>query len=1031
MTDADNTIRVFCSYAHDDDRLREKLATQLIVLQRSRKIGLWSDHDITGGHEWHARIKDELAAAHLVLLLVSPSFLASLYINEVELDESIRRHEAGDLRVVPIILEPCLWQEDPRLKKLQALPTRARPVSKWRRVNDAMHDVATGLNRVIDELREHRGPDAQRGPDAPPSPTVPAAAEPASPPPAGRASPAESLADYLGHFRSEWQHVAGASLDPDAADPRAGGGRVELDHVYVGLNVLEPNPEDRDEDMRPDRTGIRPERERAPWTALDACRTHARCVLLGDPGAGKSTFLRRLALSLADGFRETNGAAGPQPFGRPLLPILVTLRDLAQDLGPATDDDAVRIPKFVARTLAARDLEEDASPFIRRLLRDGDAILLLDGLDEIANADHRAAVLDSIRAFAGKHPKTRIVVTCRVAAYRDFDDDAGGDGRADDWRLPRADYPVVTLAPFTTSQMHEFIGGWYRELSRTGKMTGDPEATAGKLCRALERSDIARLASNPLLLTVMTYVHAKRGELPDERVVLYEQAVDTLLRTWRSGRDPNDENAPPGVIHVLDEARCPFTELEAALWRIAERVHGKTAGQTRDDEVVADIAIDDLVAELRSLHPHGSLPWTGSLIEAITFRSGLLLERKRNVFTFPHRTFQEYLAARELASRETFVSNALELRSAPNDLWREVILLAAGAFSHLFGQAARVRTLIEGLLDAGDDAAAILAADVAREATVRKLTGVAGGRDMLDRLRSRLLDDGMFGDGDIRARAAFGSALGRMGDRRPGVATLDEVRSPAFWSDPIPAAPFPMGNDEPRFDCRLIEHTYAVSRHLVTVGQYRAFIDAGGYDRRWTDAGRAWRDQNRIRGPEAYADVFQTPNHPQVGVSWYEAVAFCDWLAAESGLPIRLPTEPEWERAARHDDAREFPWVRHADPGHADPDAVRARANVLGAIDATTAVGLYPPGRAECGALDMAGNAWEWCETKWTNDYKDYPGRHDADREGDASRVLRGGSWIVHRAGARCAYRGRRDAHVRSGGAGFRLCVSPFSPSDL
>ena len=125
-----------------------------------------------------------------------------------------------------------------------------------------------------------------------------------------------------------------------------------------------------------------------------------------------------------------------------------------------------------------------------------------------------------------------------------------------------------------------------------------------------------------------------------------------------------------------------------------------------------------------------------------------------------------------------------------------------------------------------------------------------------------------------------------------------------------------MGDDDlhdftkPSFTCDLITQPYRIARFPVTVGQYRAFIDDHGYEDRgwWTADGWTWRAGEEIGGPRSFDAPFQTPNHPQIGVSWYEAMAFCAWLSDRLGRPILLPNEAQWERAARHTDGRDYPW---------------------------------------------------------------------------------------------------------------------------
>jgi hypothetical protein len=148
------SIAVFFSYAHRDAALRNKLAEHLRLLERQGIITGWHDRRITGGTEWAGAIDDHLRTAQIILLLISPAFLASDYCYDVELRLAMARHKAGEARVIPVIVRPVDWQSAP-FGTLQALPQDGRPVTRWRPQDEAFLDIARGIRSVAEELAYH------------------------------------------------------------------------------------------------------------------------------------------------------------------------------------------------------------------------------------------------------------------------------------------------------------------------------------------------------------------------------------------------------------------------------------------------------------------------------------------------------------------------------------------------------------------------------------------------------------------------------------------------------------------------------------------------------------------------------------------------------------------------------------------------------------------------------------------------------------------------------------------------------------
>lgn len=174
---------------------------------------------------------------------------------------------------------------------------------------------------------------------------------------------------------------------------------------------------------------------------------------------------------------------------------------------------------------------------------------------------------------------------------------------------------------------------------------------------------------------------------------------------------------------------------------------------------------------------------------------------------------------------------------------------------------------------------------------------------------------------------------------------------------------------------------FAIARYPVTNAQYQAFVDApDGYAMAdwwaYSADARTWRDEN----PQPQAVPFGSDDAPRTHVTWYEAVAFCQWLSARTGANIRLPNEVEWQRAAQGDDGRQYPWGDEWDANRCHNNTAHSS---IGPALVTTYAGS---GDSPFGVADMAGNVWEWCATRWSTG--------DNELAGDDVRVLRGGSWF-------------------------------------
>ena len=237
----------------------------------------------------------------------------------------------------------------------------------------------------------------------------------------------------------------------------------------------------------------------------------------------------------------------------------------------------------------------------------------------------------------------------------------------------------------------------------------------------------------------------------------------------------------------------------------------------------------------------------------------------------------------------------------------------------------------------------------------------------------------------------------------------------------VPAGEFTMGTREQDLAVLVEQHGAKRELHVPEVPQHTLYLPAYYIGRMpVTNAQYATFAQpanSSLQGNNA--------DHPIVNVSWYDAVRYCQWLAQTTGTSCRLPSEAEWEKAARGTDGRIYPWGDVADPRRANYDET--------GLGRTSAVGRYPGGASPYGCLDMSGNVWEWTRSLWGEDlfepaftypYDPADGRENARARKSVLRIVRGGSFYGNTLHARCACRYRNQADGNWRNFGFRVCLA-------
>ncbi len=720
--------------------------------------------------------------------------------------------------------------------------------------------------------------------------------------------------------------------------------------------------------------------------AVGKIRELSQAVLLGEPGGGKTTTLWKLTAELL--------AEAAADQSRP-LPLFVRLGKW--------DQPAQTLQEFIAAQVG------ELGAYLGDLLKTGRAALLLDGLNELPT-DQRDSKYQQVQKLIATHQSLMAVVSCREQDY-----------------TVELEFPRINIKPLDAGRIHEFAAKYLGEAEGETffwKLAGG-DAVRG-VCEVWQKAgasfelfftapDIPRespnvygattaqhdqvwqekvrdersllkLARNPYMLLMLASVYRRKNELPDNRYELFQEFVEELL-----DRENERETIP-------DETRR-LLKLKLARVAFEMQTRQPTAHPQKSQQATTVIARDEIASLMEN--------------EALLKLAGSanLLQLGTQV-RFAHQLLQEYFAAQFMDAefRAGRLSAADIWKPAQwwqRTNWEEAAVLLAGLYSD------DATPIIEWLSDAQPE---IAAQCIARSGAHTPETTRAV---MREKWLPRLTD--VQSEPNALARAAIGRALAQTGlDNRHGVGVRDGL--PDIADLVIPAGSFKYG-DKGESDNQpqtLKLPAFRISRYPVTMAQFQCFVDDNGYgdDRWWQDLAA---DEKHRREPGEQA--FKFANHPREGVSWYDAIAFCRWLSWrwDGGYDLkkidewkaRLPTEFEWERAARGTDGRLYPYEGEFDP---------AKGNVAQSIGETTnAVGIYPHGASPDGVEEMSGNVWEWCLNNY--DKKPVVEARKVKLDNDKNRVLRGGSWISNDVDARAVYRSDIRPGLRLNNFGFRVVL--------
>jgi len=871
---------------------------------------------------------------------------------------------------------------------------------------------------------------------------------------------AEITRTYMERFAAHYSRFSFRGLED------VSGGKVPpFNKAYVSLR-LSPLERERTKISQGQREAMGDfwrEGGAAEVTLTEAVKRASRLAIVGAAGSGKSTLLQWAGVTAARA--QLPGPLTPEQkafievVGQP-LPVFISLRDFVKycraEASRAISPSALMDFCLYSYREQFSSIEFPADFFERHLK--SACLLLLDGVDEVAPED-RVAVRSAVEGLVTNYGVThvRYLLSSRAVAYKG--------------QVEFADFERLDVQPLSTAQRDELARFWCEAIY----LPEEASRNALELSQSINRSDerVRNLARTPLMVAifVLVYYHNQR-KLPNQRAEFYHRAARVLVSETH-----HDKTA--------DYADWENLSLETRidhLKRIAWELY------TRDlNEATAEELLEWTAGEF----PKGAA-------EALVFftaaanRSGLLEERGGQYGFFTHKTFHEYLTGLYLA-QDLEDHWAAELsQHLLDDNWLEVTRLAAGALAYLNRiKAEKFIQLLSNLGATPEERNAALERAALAQADFPADRAQAHRETLAQRCEQGLINV----DLPAKTRRALGLALAALGDPRfpplpagEGAGGEGERRAISPTWCPIPAGPARLGttpddieqlkqfnidwnasswfkNEQPAHTVTL--SPYWLGKHPITNAEFARFLAAKGYEhpKYWGQDGWRWRQgqykadlsvyekdlrksiEDWLRGrpvEERHQPFFwedpqwNAANLPVVGVTWFEAEAYCCWLTEQlkdqlpAGWRVRLPTEAEWEKAARRSPSPSggglgwglWPWGNEWDSERCNMEESQ--------LNATTPVGMYPRGASFDGVEDLIGNVWEWCWDGWDiKAYQDRDGQTDPLTRHNNTRVLRGGAFDDNRRICRAAFRYRDIPYLFSQNFGFRVCASPILHAEL
>jgi formylglycine-generating enzyme required for sulfatase activity/energy-coupling factor transporter ATP-binding protein EcfA2 len=781
----------------------------------------------------------------------------------------------------------------------------------------------------------------------------------------------------------DWVRQFHSTMDIDLLAKKGEAITVDLPELYIPIETRNPFYKPKEEEHKKTKSekhilesmdepgsGKESKSKEPPSIDIEVLVGRKMCVLLrGGAGTGKTTLIKHLAYTVTHDIGHSSLKG--------YLPIMVFLKDLwlvyREELKKSEKIMVFEdVLKLYLEKSKCKLTWETVSAFLSRQK----ALFLIDGLDEVPG-HLRANLVNMIAQFQFDRKENRFLITGRPHGITGSAAARFGDDLHD---IESLDDPKIK----------DFIKKWFRAIS--GRAAGLGEVTAeGMISDIRQHEHISAFTQNPLLLTAVCILYQDGKRIPEQRADLYNRIIDNLIN--RRFSDPNHPGKENEILEFL-----------MALAFDAQKNNRKT------------FEINDVLEILRNIFPKKQEERQGhyqqrvlKLFNEIEPGCGLFDCLSSEEIQFTHLTFQEFLAAKYMVYEDIDWRPFLE-----KEWWEETLLLYTG-----FMGLDRKRTgneIVKTILTTK--------AKQEKEKKKRRRLQFLGARAICDFQPTKrdetvvsLARDQLIqlieADAVLEDRFRAGELLGSLGDTR--ISEDNMV--------PVPAGEFIRGSEEDE-DSKPVKRIYLddfmIGVYPVTNREFRGFVEDKGYHREefWIPEGWQWRQKERITEPGYWYDrKWNGPNFPVVVVSWYEAAAYANWVSEVTGKSYRLPTEAEWEKAARGTDGRRYPWGNEFDKNLCNSYESKLRR--------TSPVGIYPCGNSPYGCFDMAGNVLEWC-ADWFDEkyYSKGPEKNPTGPKAGSHRVLRGGCWISVAGVCACAFRYRGLPDFRDDDLGFRLARS-------